>query len=130
MDMNSLPLDHGSANRHSAIDRYFRGRDGDRTVNRRRPQDVTIKTKDYGIFCVAETRCILRNNVQHWLYVRWRASDDAQDFTGRGLLFQRLLELVEQPHVLKCDHGLVGEGFQKLDLRRREGAHLDATCVQ
>ena len=37
---------------------------------------------------------------------------------------------MEQPHVLDGDHRLVGEGFEQLDLRRGEGTHLDATCVQ
>ena len=40
------------------------------------------------------------------------------------------LQFFEQPHVLDGDHGLVGEGFEQLDLRRGEGTHLDATCVQ
>ncbi|HEU4342198.1 MAG TPA: hypothetical protein VFU31_11555, partial [Candidatus Binatia bacterium] len=31
-------------------------------------------------------------------------------FTRSGLLFERLLELVEQPHVFDGDHGLIGEG--------------------
>ena len=39
-------------------------------------------------------------------------------------------EFVEQPDVLNRDHGLVGEGFEQLDLRRGEGAHLDATRGQ
>ena len=43
---------------------------------------------------------------------------------------KRLLELVEQPHVLDGDHRLIGEGFEQLDLRRGEGAHLDATRSQ
>ena len=43
---------------------------------------------------------------------------------------KRLLEFVEQPHILDSDHGLVGKGFEELDLRRGEGAYLDATCVQ
>ena len=45
---------------------------------------------------------------------------------GRGLLFQRLgqfagarLHLLEQPRVLDGDDGLVGEGFDQLDLPRR-----------
>ena len=38
--------------------------------------------------------------------------------------------VLEQPHVLDGDHRLVGEGFKQLDLRRGEGAHLGATCVQ
>ena len=37
-------------------------------------------------------------------------------------------ELLEQPHVLDGDHGLVGEGFEQFDLRRGEGAYLGATC--
>ena len=41
-----------------------------------------------------------------------------------------LLEFLEQPHVLDGDHRLVGEGFEELDLRRGEGAHLGATGVQ
>ena len=39
-------------------------------------------------------------------------------------------EFLEQPHVLDGDHGLIGEGFEQLDLRRGEGAHLGATCDQ
>ena len=42
----------------------------------------------------------------------------------------RFLEFLEQPHVLDGDHRLVGEGFEQLDLRRSEGAHLDATGAQ
>ena len=43
---------------------------------------------------------------------------------------KRFLEFLEQPHVLDGDHGLIGEGFEQLDLRRGEGAHLGATCDQ
>src|SRR5439155_6234751 len=46
--------------------------------------------------------------------------------TRRRLLFQRLLELLEQPHVLDRDHRLVGEGLQQLDLRGGEGPYLGA----
>ena len=53
-----------------------------------------------------------------------------KNFTRGSLLLQRLFEFLEQPHVLDGDHGLVGEGFQQLDLRRGEGAHLGATCDQ
>ena len=41
-----------------------------------------------------------------------------------------LIQFFEQADVLDGDHGLVGEGFEELDLRRGEGAHLDATRVQ
>ena len=79
---------------------------------------------------IAQPRGILRDHIQHRLNIRRRAGDDTQDFTRRRLLLQRLLEFLEQPHVLDGDHGLVGEGFKELDLRRGEGAHLDATCGQ
>ena len=39
------------------------------------------------------------------------------------------LSSLKQPHVLDGDHGLIGESFEQLDLRRGEGAHLGATCV-
>jgi hypothetical protein len=37
---------------------------------------------------------------------------------------------LEEPHILDGDDRLVGKGLQKLDLRRGEGAHLDATRSQ
>ena len=62
--------------------------------------------------------------VQHWLNVRRRAGDDAQNFTGRSLLLQRFLEFLKQPHVLDGNHRLVGKGFKQLDLRWSEAAKL------
>ena len=53
-----------------------------------------------------------------------------KNLARRGLLLQRFLEFLKQPHVLDGDHGLVGEGFEKFDLRRGKGAHLGATCDQ
>ena len=38
----------------------------------------------------------------------------------------RCLHLVEQPHILDRDHGLVGEGLQQLDLLVAERPHLGA----
>src|SRR3990167_379229 len=67
---------------------------------------------------------------QHRLDIRRRAGDDAQNFTGRGLLLQRFLQLLEQPDVLDGDHGLIGKGFKEFDLRWSEGTHFDAACVQ
>ena len=54
--------------------------------------------------------------VEHRLRVGDRAADHLQDLAGRRLLLERLLRLVEQPHVLDRDHRLVGEGLQQLDL--------------
>ena len=58
----------------------------------------------------------LRNRLEHRLHIVGRTGDHLQDVGGRGLPLQRLLRLVEQPHVLDGDHRLVGEGLQQLDL--------------
>ena len=76
-------------------------------------------------------RRILDQGVEHRLQVDGRAADDLKNLAGRRLLLQRFgdfgvarLKLLEQPHVLDSDHGLVGEGPQQLDLLLRERAHL------
>ncbi len=42
---------------------------------------------------ITEPGGILRNDIQYRLDIRRRAGDDAQNFAGRGLLFQRFGEL-------------------------------------
>ena len=62
-----------------------------------------------------------------------RLTDFAQSFqlTHRACQFIRsLLQFFEQPHILDGDHRLVREGLKQLDLRRSEGAHFGATCIQ
>ena len=58
----------------------------------------------------------LGDRVEHRLHVGRATADHVQHLGCRGLLLQRLLGLVEQPHVLDRDHRLVGEGLQQLDL--------------
>ena len=76
---------------------------------------------------------ICNNRIKHRLEFSGRGSDDAEDFTGRGLLFQRLseimvafLELLEQAHVFDGDHGLVSEGFKQFDLLIAERPNLES----
>src|SRR6476620_3645923 len=66
---------------------------------------------------------IRKHRLEHWLQLTRRATDDTQHLRGRNLLFQRLgeitgarLHLVEQPHVLDCNHRLVGERVDQIDL--------------
>ena len=73
---------------------------------------------------------------QHGFEIQSRA-DRLADFAEGFELAHRacqfvgsLIQFFEQPHVLDGDHRLVGEGFKQLDLRRGEGAYLDATRVQ
>ena len=63
----------------------------------------------------------------------YRLTDFAEGFelAHRACQFVgSLIQFFKQPHVLNGDHGLVGEGFKQFDLRRGEGAHLGATCIQ
>src|SRR5262245_1315176 len=78
--------------------------------------DVSVKQAQHAIFGAADACGALSYGFLHRLDVRRRAGDHAQDFTRRGLLFERFVELLEQPHVLNGDHRLIGEGFEQLDL--------------
>ena len=69
--------------------------------------------------------------LEHRLQVARRAGDDLQHLAGRGLLLQRLgqiigalAQLVEQPRVLDGDHRLGGEVLHQLDLLVGEWPHL------
>ena len=84
-------------------------------------RSVLSPTHPGGIFC---------NHIQHWLNIRRRTGNHAENLARRSLLFQRFLEFVEQPYVLDRNDRLIGKCFEKLDLHRREGAHLDATGAQ
>ena len=69
--------------------------------------------------------------VEHRLQLARRAGDDLEHVGGRGLLLQRLGEivgalaqLVEQPRILDGDDGLGGEVLHQLDLLVGERTHL------
>src|SRR5262249_49796581 len=83
---------------------------------------------DQSVCRITQPRGILRDHIQHGLYVRRRTGDDTKYFTRRGLLLQRLLKLVEQSHVLDGDHGLICECLEELDLHRGEGVDLKMSC--
>ena len=70
------------------------------------------------------------DGVEHRLHVGRRLADDAQDVGGRGLPRQRFLGLVEQPHVLDRDHGLVGEGFSERNFAVSEHCRMFADQCQ
>ena len=65
---------------------------------------------------LADARRVLQHRLEHRLQFARRAGDDLQHLRGRGLLLQRLgqivgalAQLVEQPRVLDGDDGLGGE---------------------
>src|SRR4029450_985013 len=66
--------------------------------------------------------------IEHRLKLGGRGSDDAENFTGRGLLLKclcevtvPLLQLLKQPYIFNRDDGLVCEGCDQLDLLFCEG---------
>src|SRR6202011_1432953 len=50
-------------------------------------------------------------------------ADYLKDFGRGALVIERLLDFVEQPHVLDGDYRLVGKSGEQLDLSVRERAH-------
>ena len=99
-------------------------------IRRDNPKKIAIELTNCDVSCTAEPRRILCNRIQHRLNIGRRAGDDTRISLVAVCCSKRFLEFLEQPHVLDGDHGLVGEGFKKLDLRRGEGANLDATRVK
>ena len=96
---------------------------------RRKPSPFARMTA--AISASHSSRRRLDQRIEHRLQIERRAADHLEHVGGRGLLLQRFrevaglrLHLVEQPHVLDRDHGLVGEGLQQLDVMVGEGAGL------
>ena len=77
----------------------------------------------------------LDQRIEHRPELGARPADDLEDIAARGLIFQRLLQIMralaqfgDQPSVLDCDHRLVGKGRDQLDLLF--GETLDALTGQ
>src|SRR5215475_4822355 len=72
---------------------------------------------------IALARSCFNQRIKNRLQVKGGAADELEHIGGGGLLLKRFgkipcsrLHLFKQPNVLDCDHCLVGEGFNKLDL--------------
>ena len=98
MNVNRLPVDHGSARQRTTINGSSLASGSavrHRTIRCGQLNTCfAISTKNQRICCIAQPRRILCNHIQHRLNIRRRAGDHAQDFTRRSLLLQRLLELL------------------------------------
>src|SRR5262249_48524536 len=76
----------------------------------------------------------LNDGIKDRLHVRRRTTDDPKHLGRCSLMLQclaqfcvALLDLLEQPDIFDGDYGLVGEGFEELDLLFREGADYSTT---
>jgi len=87
------------------------------------PELVPFHKQKKGVRRLAKPAGTLDQRIEHRLQICRGARDDSEDFTGRGLLLQRLsdlpvrlgqlpillLQLGEQAHVLESDDGLMRE---------------------
>src|SRR5687768_14869752 len=88
-----------------------------------RNYNVTLTQPQHYVIDTANLSCALDNGIEDGLHVRGRAADDAEHFGRGGLMFQSLaqfgialLNFLEQPDILYGNYGLIGEGFDQLDL--------------
>jgi hypothetical protein len=93
-------------------------------------QFIPIEQANRCVIGSAHPSRALSNRIKNRLNIGWRAGDDAKDLAGRRLLFQRFLELLEQPDVLDRNDRLMGKRFQKLYLCNGEGTRFYPACVQ
>ena len=63
-------------------------------------------TTDSRHVCLAKPGNRFNKSLEHGLKIERRAANDLQHVGGRGLLLQRLAQLVEQPRVFDGDHRL------------------------
>ncbi len=122
------PLD-GAASRRQALALGVRQPIGREIVVSGVVVAFRLLPSDCGHIRLAKLRGRLGQRIEHRLQIERRAADDFQHVRRRRLLLQRLaqfggarLHLVEQADILDGDHGLVGEGLDKLDLAIRERA--------
>ncbi len=109
-------------NERLAPPRFGKGRR--RAIERTEPKAVAFGTPEDAELRLADAGRVRQHGVEHRLELAGRARYDAQHVGGRGLLLQRLTQLVEQPHVLDGDDGLAGEAPDQLDLLVGERPHL------
>src|SRR6516165_3734927 len=123
--MDSPRFEHGAAGYPVSVEwvPLTEGKSAERPEMRTEHNYVAVAEKDPRVQRFAQTGGIRDDRVQNRLKIARRFADDAQHLCGSGLLLKRLgersrarLYLVEQPHVLDSDDGLVGEGLDQLDL--------------
>src|SRR6516162_7220097 len=80
------------------------------------PERVPLTTEKVAEIGTAQSRCGFDQRVEHRLQIECRAADNLKHVTGRGLAFERLLEIAgtgaqfaEQPRVLHRDDRLLGK---------------------
>ena len=99
-DVNDFPVYKRSTRRRLAVNSPLPCDIRHGSIMSRQPHHIAFHESHDGIFRAANERGPRGDRLEHRFYVRWRAGDDPENLTRRCLLFQRLLEFLEQPHVL------------------------------
>src|SRR5262249_55095442 len=71
-----------------------------------------------------QPRCRFDQRIEHGLQIEGRSADNFEHVGGRGLLLQRLAQLIEQARILDGDDGLGREVGDQLDLLIAERSDL------
>jgi hypothetical protein len=136
VDMDDLTRKRGPSHEHPSVRRKQSASKYRLVLGRlargcHHPVSVVSAVVDRRAIGVAEPRSGLRDGLEHRLDIESRAADDLEHVAGRGLVFERflqvagaLLQLAEQPRILHRDHRLGGEILQQRDLLVRKRPHL------
>src|ERR1044072_5073927 len=98
-------------------DRYVLTRGHQRwgnVVGSRRRETLAVPQLQEAKIRLADTTGVLEHFPEYGIKLAGGRADYLQYFRSRGLLLQRFLGLVEQPHILDGDDSLVGEGLHQL----------------
>src|SRR5262249_46610591 len=92
-------------------------------VDHRHAVHFAVRPEDDTPLGTTKPRRVLKECCQYRLKVEGRSADDLEDLCGGSLLIECFsevavsgLQLLEQPHVLDRDDGLIPEGLQQRDL--------------
>src|SRR6516162_4112255 len=77
---------------------------------------LAVISTDAAELRVAQSKCLLQHRVEDRPEITRRAVNDLQNLGSRGLLFQRLTRLGDEPRILYCDDSLRREVLQQRDL--------------
>src|SRR5262249_55753732 len=105
-----------------AVGHFFR-----QAVHCYRTEPLTVEELQAAMRTRAERVRLFQDHLEHRRQVTWRGINDAEDFSRRGLLLQRHLEIprmslavAEEADIVDSDDRLGGECPQQLDLLAAE----------
>ena len=109
VDVNRRTFNKGASGDPAAPDRPFHEVNRNGAVMRSDLEGVTLAQQNNRIVGLAEPRHRFCQRVENGLKIERRAADDLEHVGGRGLLLQRLAQLIEQARIFDRNHGLIGE---------------------